>query len=66
MMSRTDDRTYHQARAEAELQLAEASADRAIATVHRELAALHKRKVLAIVDNDDSLPSAVEKVLRGH
>lgn len=44
-----DDRSYHEARAEAELKLAEESADPAIANVHRELAALHRRRMMELV-----------------
>lgn len=48
-MSRNDDRNYHEARAAAELQLAEAAKDPAIANCHRELAALHRRRMMEIV-----------------
>lgn len=49
MMSRTEDRTYHEGRAQAELKLAEETADPSIAMVHRELAALHRRRMFEIV-----------------
>ena len=49
MKSRNDDRSYHEARAAAELQLAESTSDPGIANVHRELAALHRRRMLEIV-----------------
>lgn len=48
-MSNSEDRDYHEARAEAELQLAEQSADPSVAMVHKELAALHKRRMIEIV-----------------
>ena len=66
MTSRIDDRDYHQARAEAELLLAEASADPGIAVVHRELAALHKRKMMSIVENDDEPVKVQWLVIGGH
>ena len=40
------DRSYHQYRARDELRRAEEATDPAIARVHRELAALHKRQML--------------------
>ena len=49
MVSRTNDRAYHEARAEAELQRAEEADDPAIAAVHKELAALHRRRMMEIV-----------------
>jgi hypothetical protein len=49
MVSSKQDREYHEARAEAELRLAEAASDPAIAAVHRELAALHRRRMIEIV-----------------
>lgn len=49
MKSRSMDRDYHEARAEAELRQAEEAGDPAIAAVHRELAALHRRRMLEIV-----------------
>ena len=52
-MSRMDDRNYHEARALAELELAEQTSDPAIAMVHRELAALHKRRLIELVDRVD-------------
>ena len=48
-MSRKDDRSYHEARARDELQRAEEASDPAIAAVHRELAALHRRRMMEIV-----------------
>jgi hypothetical protein len=48
-MSRLSDREYHEARALQELQWAEEADDPAIARVHRELAALHRRRMLEIV-----------------
>ena len=44
----SEDRCYHEARALAEMQLAETAADPSIAMVHRELAALHRRKMIEI------------------
>lgn len=49
MKSRTDDRSYHEARALAELMLADTCVNPSIALVHRELAALHRRKLIEIV-----------------
>lgn len=49
MASSSIDREYHESRAEAELRLAEEASDPAIAAVHRELAALHRRRMLEIV-----------------
>lgn len=45
----SDDRYYHEARALAELRLAETATDPTIAMVHRELAALHRRRMIEIV-----------------
>jgi hypothetical protein len=49
-MSKESDRSYHEARARDELKRAEESTDPSIARVHRELAALHRRRMLAIVE----------------
>lgn len=49
MVSSNEDREYHEARAEAELRRAEETSDPAIAAVHRELAALHRRRMIEIV-----------------
>jgi hypothetical protein len=51
-----DDRTYHLERAEAELRLAESATDPSIAMVHRQLAALHRRKMLSIVEETAAPP----------
>jgi hypothetical protein len=48
-MSRITDREYHEARAQEELQRAEESSDPAVAAAHRELAALHRRRMMEIV-----------------
>lgn len=48
-MSGTDDRNYHEARSLAELQRAEEATNPSIAQLHRELAALHKRRLVEIV-----------------
>ena len=48
-MSRLSDREYHEARARQELQLADEASDPWIAKTHRELAALHRRRMLEIV-----------------
>lgn len=55
-MSRTDNRSYHAFRAEDELRLAEQSSDPAVASIHRELAALHKRQMMALVEHRGDLP----------
>ena len=62
-----DDRTYHLERAEAELGLAEASPDPSIALIHRQLAAMHRRKILSIVDEDTPPPLRSSwSVVAGH
>ena len=48
-MSRLENRSYHEARAEAETLLAEQAKEPAIAGVHRELAAMHRRMLMDIV-----------------
>ena len=49
MMSRSEDRSYHEFRAEDELRRAEESNDPGVASLHRELAALHRRRMIEIV-----------------
>ena len=49
-MSRRNDRKYHEARAKDELRRAEEASDPAVANVHRELAALHRRQMMEIVE----------------
>jgi len=49
MMSRSSDRAYHESRARDELRLAENCADPTVASLHRELAALHRRRMIEIV-----------------
>jgi len=65
-MSHVEDRNYHQLRAEAELQLAERSDDPAIANIHRELAAMHRRLLMTTVEADESLALAATPIRRGH
>lgn len=48
-MLRDEDKNYHEARARAELQLAENAADHSVAQAHRELAALHRRKMMEVI-----------------
>ncbi len=48
-MQHPDSRSYHEERAEAELLLASQASEPAIAQVHRELAALHRRQMMEIV-----------------
>lgn len=48
-MKPTNGQSYHKARAEEELKRADEAGDPAIAKVHRELAALHRRRMLEIV-----------------
>lgn len=50
-MSTANDRSYHEARALDELQRADEAADPAVASAHRELAALHKRRMMEAVDD---------------
>lgn len=49
-MSRSSNRSYHEARAEDEMQLAEQASEPAVAEVHRELAAMHRRMMMEIVE----------------
>ena len=49
MKSTVEDRAYHEDRAKAELRLAAETSDPSIAMVHRELAALHRRRMIEIV-----------------
>jgi hypothetical protein len=55
-MLRSTDRDYHAARAEEERRRAEEASDPAIAKAHRELAALHRRKMMESVDDQFRLP----------
>jgi hypothetical protein len=48
-MSTMNDRDYHEVRARQELTRAEQSSDPSVARVHRELAALHRRRLVEIV-----------------
>lgn len=48
-MSRSNDRNYHEARAREEVRRAEEAAGPSIAAIHRELAALHRRRMMEIV-----------------
>jgi hypothetical protein len=48
-MTKMSDRDYHEARARDELTRADEATDPSIAAVHRELAALHKRRMLEII-----------------
>ena len=49
-MTRNDNRFYHLVRFEEELQRAEEATDPAVAKVHRDLAVLHRRQLLGVVD----------------
>jgi len=49
MKSRSNDRSYHESRARDEMRLAENCSDPDVASLHRELAALHRRRMLEIV-----------------
>ena len=51
-MLRESDRTYHECRARDELERAEEANDPAIAQVHRELAALHRRRIIESVGDE--------------
>ena len=51
-MSRYEHQDYHAARAQEELLRAREASDPAVAQVHRTLAALHKRKLMTIVDGE--------------
>lgn len=53
-MSRTSDRSYHEARARDELQRAEEATEPSIAAIHRELAALHRRKLISLADEPEA------------
>jgi hypothetical protein len=48
-MTRESDRSYHEARVRDEIRRAEEAKDPSIAGVHRELAALHRRKMLELI-----------------
>ena len=48
-MPRLSDREYHETRALQELRWAEEADDPSIARVHRELAALHRRRLMEVV-----------------
>jgi hypothetical protein len=48
-MTGVEDRIYHEARAQDELERAAEARDPSIAAVHRELAALHRRRLMEIV-----------------
>lgn len=48
-MSRFEHRNYHALRAQDELQRAAEATDPAVASLHREMAALHRRKMMEIV-----------------
>jgi hypothetical protein len=50
-MTKVSDRSYHEARARDEMTRAEAATEPAIANVHRELATLHRRKLIALADS---------------
>ena len=54
-MSPDNDRSYHEARALAELQLAEAASDPTVAMVHRELAALHQLQLTPLAHRPDDV-----------
>jgi hypothetical protein len=55
MKSRSTDRSYHESRALDELRRAEEATDPAVASIHRELAALHRRQMLALVEEADRM-----------
>jgi hypothetical protein len=55
-MSRDGNRDYHEARAREELQRAEEATDPAIARVHRELAALHRRQMMEAIEPAPAKP----------
>jgi hypothetical protein len=55
MKSRSTDQSYHESRALDELRRAEEAVDPAVASIHRELAALHRRQMLALVDEADRM-----------
>lgn len=48
MTPRSNDRSYHELRALEELRRAEEATDPDVASVHRELAALHRRRMMEI------------------
>lgn len=49
MSKRPTDRSYHEARARDELRHADQCTDAGVASIHRELAALHRRRMMEIV-----------------
>ena len=52
-MSKMSDRDYHELRARVELERADEASEPSIARVHRELAALHRRRLMELVDRVD-------------
>jgi hypothetical protein len=48
------DRDYHEVRARDELARAEEASDPAIARIHRELAALHRRRMIEAIDDESA------------
>jgi hypothetical protein len=54
-MSILTDRSYHESRAREELRRAEQAIDPSAAAVHRALAALHKRKLIALVESAERM-----------
>ena len=63
-MSKIADRTYHEERVHDELRRAQEAADPSAAQAHRELAALHRRRMLEIVldaGRELRLPEPIER-----
>lgn len=65
-MSRSGSRSYHQARAEDEMKLAEQASEPAIAEVHRELAAMHRRMMMEVVEEPAQPVDACSGAASGH
>ena len=58
-----DDRTYHAARADDEMRRAEEATDPAVIAVHRELAALHRRKMMEVVSTPaNGIPNLINRL----
>ena len=56
---RSCDRSYHEWRAREEAERADNAKDPSIAMIHRELAALHRRRMMEAVDNSNpAMPQA--------
>ncbi len=67
-MPRNNDRNYHESRAREELERAEKATDPSIAMIHRELAPMHRRRMIASIDEIEEVmpPTPVRPAGPGH